>query len=499
MKKKIIYGAAAALVLALGIIIGIVLSKGGDDETPEGNTPNTLVQSNGTEGDKSSEPAGSGNSGNGKTAEDPSDVKASDIGQPIMPGGKDNNTESVGDENKTEDGTDTPVNDGNGTDTTTPAVTSAPSGNGSGTDTGKTDGKDTPTPIVTGTPDDKGTADGTDIGTGTGDTDGDDTPTPAVTDAPDDTPTPAVTDAPDDTETGKGTDTETGTGKTDGDDDTGEIKKPGEVIIAKPVAVIDTGKLTEKGSGYEGTKGTGKYNYGEALQKSVLFYELQRSGKLPDKVRCNWRGDSALNDGKDNGVDLTGGWYDAGDNVKFNLPMSYTSSMLGWSIIDDAKAYEESGQLAYALGNIKWANDYFIKCHPSDEVYYYQVGDGNQDHSYWGAAETVEYRMSRPSYKVTKSSPGSAVCGETAASLAISSIIYKNIDKSYSDLCLKHAKSLYKFARDTKSDAGYTAANGFYNSWSGFYDELAWSGAWLYCATGDETYITNAEADYKNA
>ena len=41
MKKKIIYGAAAALVLALGIIIGIVLSKGGDDETPEGNTPNT--------------------------------------------------------------------------------------------------------------------------------------------------------------------------------------------------------------------------------------------------------------------------------------------------------------------------------------------------------------------------------------------------------------------------------------------------------------------------
>ena len=51
MKKKIIYGAAAALVLALGIIIGIVLSKGGDDETPEGNTPNTLVQSNGTEGD----------------------------------------------------------------------------------------------------------------------------------------------------------------------------------------------------------------------------------------------------------------------------------------------------------------------------------------------------------------------------------------------------------------------------------------------------------------
>ena len=68
MKKKIIYGAAAVLVLALGIIIGIVLSKGGDDETPSSDYPNSLVQGNGTEGKGTDEPAGSGNSGNGKTA-----------------------------------------------------------------------------------------------------------------------------------------------------------------------------------------------------------------------------------------------------------------------------------------------------------------------------------------------------------------------------------------------------------------------------------------------
>ena len=83
-----------------------------------------------------------------------------------------------------------------------------------------------------------------------------------------------------------------------------------------------TSGLTEFGRGYEGIEGTGDYNYGEALQKSVLFYELQRSGPLPEETRCNWRGDSGLNDGADNGLDLTGGWYDAGDNVKFNLPMA---------------------------------------------------------------------------------------------------------------------------------------------------------------------------------
>ncbi len=55
------------------------------------------------------------------------------------------------------------------------------------------------------------------------------------------------------------------------------------------------------------------YNYGEVLKKSILFYEAQRSGYLPSNNRIDWRGDSALDDGKDvepNGIDLTGGWYD---------------------------------------------------------------------------------------------------------------------------------------------------------------------------------------------
>lgn len=107
--------------------------------------------------------------------------------------------------------------------------------------------------------------------------------------------------------------------------------------------------LSLVGDGYEGIEGTGNYNYGEALQKSILFYELQRSGELPNTTRSNWRGDSCLNDGQDVGLDLTGGWFDAGDNVKFNLPMSYTAAMLGWSLYEDYNAYEESGQLEYQL------------------------------------------------------------------------------------------------------------------------------------------------------
>ncbi len=253
--------------------------------------------------------------------------------------------------------------------------------------------------------------------------------------------------------------------------------------------------LSATGSGYEGVKGTGAFNYGEALQKSLLFYELQRSGDIDEATaRTNWRGDSGMTDGVDAGLDLTGGLYDAGDNVKFNLPMAYTAAMLAWSVYGDKSAYEQSGQLNYALGNIKWICDYLIKCHPEDEIYYYQVGDGNADHVWWGACEVMQ--MNRPSFKVDKNSPGSTVVGEAAAALAACSAVYKDIDTDYAEECLEHAKTLYKFAEDTKSDEGYTAANGFYTSWSGFYDELTWAAMWLYIATDDNAYLDKAK-DYE--
>lgn len=267
-------------------------------------------------------------------------------------------------------------------------------------------------------------------------------------------------------------------------------------------SVTNTTGLSEDASEYEGIEGTGSYNYGEALQKSLIFYELQRSGKLSGNERTNWRGDSGLNDGADQGVDLTGGLYDAGDNVKFNLPMAYTASMLAWSVYEDYDSYTQSGQLDYMLNDIKWISDYLIKCHTAENEFYYQVGDGNLDHAWWGAPEVMQ--MNRPSYKVTESDPGSTVVAEAAAALAATAVIFEKQDPSYAETCLTHAKQLYAFADHTKSDSGYTAANGFYNSWSGFYDELAWAGTWLYTATGDETYLNaaktyfiEADANYK--
>lgn len=59
-----------------------------------------------------------------------------------------------------------------------------------------------------------------------------------------------------------------------------------------------------------------KHDYGKLLRLSLLFYETQRSGPLPQDNRISWRGDSAVNDSGSNGEDLSGGYYDGTTSLK---------------------------------------------------------------------------------------------------------------------------------------------------------------------------------------
>nr|MDH3176806.1 glycoside hydrolase family 9 protein [Bacillus pumilus] len=234
------------------------------------------------------------------------------------------------------------------------------------------------------------------------------------------------------------------------------------------------------------------YNYVEVLQKSLLFYEAQRSGKLPKSNRLNWRGDSGLEDGKDVGHDLTGGRYDAGDHVKFGLPMAYSAAVLAWTVYEYREAYEEAELLDDILDQIRWATDYFLKAHTGPNEFWAQVGDGNADHAWWGPAEVMP--MSRPTFKIDENCPGTEVAAQTAAALAAGSIIFKETDAPYAAKLLTHAKQLYAFAdryRGEYTDC-VTNAQPFYNSWSGYIDELIWGGIWLYLATNEETYLNQA-------
>ena len=72
------------------------------------------------------------------------------------------------------------------------------------------------------------------------------------------------------------------------------------------------------------------------LGNLLYFYDEQRSGRLPNNERVAWRNDSALEDGQDVGLDLTGGYYDAGGMIEsfhtwalrsFTQTMSSTRSL----------------------------------------------------------------------------------------------------------------------------------------------------------------------------
>ena len=49
--------------------------------------------------------------------------------------------------------------------------------------------------------------------------------------------------------------------------------------------------------GHHGHHTDTSHNYRDALTKSILFFEGQRSGKLPASQRMHYRGDSGLSDG----------------------------------------------------------------------------------------------------------------------------------------------------------------------------------------------------------
>ena len=46
----------------------------------------------------------------------------------------------------------------------------------------------------------------------------------------------------------------------------------------------------------------GAFDYADALSKSLLYFESQRSGRLPYNQRVNWRDHSGLTDGLEQGV-----------------------------------------------------------------------------------------------------------------------------------------------------------------------------------------------------
>ena len=272
------------------------------------------------------------------------------------------------------------------------------------------------------------------------------------------------------------------------------MKKTGIALLSAAVLAI-----TSAASASSGLFGTAEaadttnstYNYGEALQKSMFFYEVQQSGPLADWNQVSWRSDAMMTDY------VKGGWFDAGDHIKFALTNAYASVMMAWGLLEYEDGLEESGLLDLYRNNLQYAFDFLVGCDLGDKVVY-QIGEIDFDHVWWGSAEVYmrKYKLkygkdTREYYTTTDSN----VTGEMAAALAAGYLVFKDYKPDLAKTYLEHAENCFELADKTRADGNTPASDAMYKS-SHFWDELFWAANWMYKATGDQKYLDLCKNDY---
>lgn len=281
-------------------------------------------------------------------------------------------------------------------------------------------------------------------------------------------------------------------------------------MVASPASMIDVNAATLE------------YNYAKALQLSQFFYDANMCGTGVDENGLyDWRTDCHTYDAKvklnstdtnmsdsfinanksildpdgDGTVDVSGGFHDAGDHVKFGMPEAYTGSTLGWGYYEFKDQYKATGQDTHAKTILRYFNDYFMKCTFLDNsgkaiAFCYQVGDGDIDHAYWQAPE--KDTMFRRAWFATDALPSTDCVSATAASLAVNYLNFKDEDPTYAEKSLKYAKALFEFAERCPNKAvNNDGPKGYYGS-SKWQDDYCWAAAWLYLATKDDHYLSEA-------
>ncbi|MBN1653569.1 MAG: glycoside hydrolase family 9 protein [Deltaproteobacteria bacterium] len=271
--------------------------------------------------------------------------------------------------------------------------------------------------------------------------------------------------------------------------------------------------------------------FARALQMALWFYNINKSGEGVYCTDVQWRGDAHLSDahfkliaGDPNGVDmsaayietyrhifdpdgngevdLSGGYYDAGDYIKFGITTAFMASTIAWSLYEFPEAYYNTGLAAEALDQIAWSADWFMKSTFIEDKtlpveqwnvigYAHQNGHPADHACGWHPPELRRTsQCPRGAYFATHENPGADVSASAAAALALTYLVMKDSRPDYANKARDYAIALYNFASlypDTEAEGN----GGLYTS-EYAYDDLGWAAAWLYEATGNEQYFEDA-------
>ncbi len=243
----------------------------------------------------------------------------------------------------------------------------------------------------------------------------------------------------------------------------------------------------------------GDKNYLEALAMSLYFYDSNACGSGITGGPLTWRGDCHTYDAEapvgtlgsekqyvdpdgDGKVDVSGGFHDAGDHIKFNLTIGFGMNALALSEYMNPGVYKKAGAYDHLLYELRRGSDYMMKTTFLDDsgkvaAVASVVANGGEDHAIWTAPEVQTY--ARPIYWLTANDNNSTVCCSMAGGLAGTAWIYKDVDPDYSAQCAKYAKALLEFAQKHVGNNN-SGQGGYYDAAPQYQDEEAWAQAWLW-------------------
>lgn len=193
-------------------------------------------------------------------------------------------------------------------------------------------------------------------------------------------------------------------------------------------------------------------------------------------------------------LDVSGGWYDAGDYIKFTLTTAGTT----WSLL---RAWEENpgmfaatrGQgMADVLDEARHGLRYLLKLFPDDTTFVIQVGDGKDHLQGSRLPENDRLEGKRPA--LTALSP--AHMGLTAAALSLGARVFAGVEgqQALSDTCARLGLRLMRAAEQAprKEVFYHDETNDFYRDGTWF-DNLALGAAETWRATGDTAWKVRAQ------
>ena len=265
---------------------------------------------------------------------------------------------------------------------------------------------------------------------------------------------------------------------------------------------IDFTKLTAPGKYYVKINGSSSYSFsvnekifGPVVDSLLAFYKVQRCGYTNPKFHniCHKADATSVIDGKnviDKKVDLTGGWHDAGDYVKFLNTTAVTTYMLLFAYDFDPVRFgfdNDENNIPDILEEAKIGLDWMLRCNYSPTKFVTQVQDLRDHDVGWRMPENDNLQFDRPAFL----GMGKNLIGIYSSTLALASKIWKEKIKynEFAEKCLAAAQVAY--SNRSKAPDVDQGATGHYID-KEYAGKLALGAYELYSATGNREYLNQA-------